>query len=115
MPIYEYRCEECQQTFEEWQQDFEEREVPCPICGSPGKRMISNTSFILKGSGWYVTDYAGGRTHGGGNGNGNGKGEAAKADAPKTDAAPKADTAAPACAKAAGAPAPQPPAAKAAE
>ena len=31
----------------------------CPSCGGPMKKMISNTSFVLKGSGWYVTDYAG--------------------------------------------------------
>lgn len=108
MPIYEYRCEECQQTFEEWQQDFEEREVRCPVCGNPAKRMISNTSFILKGSGWYATDYAGGHCCGSSGGNGSG-------DAAKSDGTPKADAAKAACAKPAGAPAPQPPAAKAAE
>lgn len=57
MPIYEYRCEECEQVFEEWQTNFEEREVPCPVCGGSSKRLISNTSFVLKGSGWYVTDF----------------------------------------------------------
>jgi putative FmdB family regulatory protein len=57
MPIYEYRCNECQQIFEEWQHDFQEREVPCPVCNSGAKRLISSTSFVLKGSGWYVTDY----------------------------------------------------------
>ncbi|WP_457571024.1 FmdB family zinc ribbon protein [Desulfovulcanus sp.] len=57
MPIYEYRCNECQQVFEEWQKDFEEREVPCPICGGSATRLISHSAFILKGSGWYVTDY----------------------------------------------------------
>ncbi len=31
----------------------------CPNCGGAMKKMISNTSFVLKGSGWYVTDYAG--------------------------------------------------------
>jgi putative FmdB family regulatory protein len=68
MPIYEYCCEDCQQVFEEWQRDFEEREVHCPVCGGNAKRLISNTSFILKGSGWYVTDYK----HGASSGNGNG-------------------------------------------
>ncbi|MBT8763316.1 zinc ribbon domain-containing protein [Desulfohalobiaceae bacterium Ax17] len=57
MPIYEYRCNECQQVFEEWQKDFEERDVPCPICGGSATRLISHSAFILKGSGWYVTDY----------------------------------------------------------
>lgn len=59
MPIYEYSCQECKQTFEEWQKGFEERELPCPVCGGKSTRLISNSSFILKGGGWYVTDYSG--------------------------------------------------------
>ncbi|MFO7816929.1 MAG: FmdB family zinc ribbon protein [Thermodesulfobacteriota bacterium] len=88
MPIYEYRCEECHQVFEEWQNDFEEREVPCPVCGGGSERMISHSAFILKGSGWYVTDYSRKGTAAGGNGNGNGNGkngqkkDAAAADSP---------------------------------
>ncbi len=65
MPIYEYRCKDCAHVFEEWQKDFEDRIETCPACGGQAPRIISNTSFILKGSGWYVTDYA--------RGNGNGK------------------------------------------
>lgn len=57
MPIYEYRCQDCEQIFEEWQKDFKEQDVPCPVCGARAERLISSTSFILKGSGWYVTDY----------------------------------------------------------
>lgn len=68
MPIYEYCCEDCQQVFEEWQKDFEERQMPCPVCGGNSKRLISNTSFILKGGGWYVTDYAQGTASANGNG-----------------------------------------------
>jgi putative FmdB family regulatory protein len=59
VPIYEYKCEKCGHVFEEWQSGFEERELPCPKCEAGSKRLISNTSFVLKGSGWYVTDYAG--------------------------------------------------------
>lgn len=57
MPIYEYRCTDCEQIFEEWQTDYKERELICPVCGSKARRLISNTSFVLKGSGWYTTDY----------------------------------------------------------
>ena len=72
MPIYEYSCEDCQHIFEEWQKDFTEKDMTCPICGGRAKRMISNTAFILKGSGWYVTDYARGDASSSGNGgNGN--------------------------------------------
>lgn len=66
MPIYEYQCTSCGHNFEEWQKNFEEKEVHCPKCGNSAKRLISNTSFILKGTGWYVTDY--GRPRNGSNG-----------------------------------------------
>ena len=59
MPIYEYRCKDCQQVFEEWCKHFENDAVErtCPVCKGPANRIISNTSFALKGGGWYVTDY----------------------------------------------------------
>lgn len=58
MPIYEYNCPKCQKVFEEWVHLSEAHAtVPCPVCGTPSKRVISETSFILKGGGWYVTDY----------------------------------------------------------
>ncbi|THB65234.1 MAG: zinc ribbon domain-containing protein [Desulfovibrio sp.] len=72
MPIYEYCCPECNQVFEEWQSNFEEHEVDCPMCKTPSKRIMSNTSFILKGSGWYVTDYAAKNPSAGNNGGTNG-------------------------------------------
>ena len=72
MPIYEYRCQDCQQIFEEWQKHFEDVQANCPVCGGYAKRLISNTSFILKGSGWYVTDYARGKSNSASNVNGNG-------------------------------------------
>lgn len=62
MPIYEYRCRDCEQIFEEWQRNHEDVEAPCPVCGGEAQRIISNTSFVLKGTGWYVTDYANGRS-----------------------------------------------------
>lgn len=80
MPIYEYRCEDCEQIFEEWQKDFEERQVPCPVCGNPSRRIMSNTTFVLKGTGWYVTDYAKKGASAPSNGNGNGNGSAAKSE-----------------------------------
>ena len=59
MPIYEYRCEECHQVFEEWCKHVEDddRSRCCPICKGRAKRLISNTSFALKGGGWYATEY----------------------------------------------------------
>ena len=57
MPIYEYRCERCG-VFEEIQRITDQPLERCPQCGRKVRRLISSTSFHLKGSGWYVTDYA---------------------------------------------------------
>ena len=57
MPIYEYTCEDCHQIFEEWQKDFQDRAKTCPVCGGAAHRLISSTSFVLKGGGWYASGY----------------------------------------------------------
>ena len=58
MPIYEYKCPACQKVFEEWVHLSEMHDaVPCPDCGQASPRIMSETSFVLKGDGWYVTDY----------------------------------------------------------
>ncbi|SHN50722.1 FmdB family zinc ribbon protein [Desulfovibrio litoralis] len=58
MPIYEYHCEDCQQLFEHWQTSHTPQEtIDCPICKGKGHKIISNTSFVLKGGGWYATEY----------------------------------------------------------
>ena len=57
MPIYEYRCSKCGE-FEATQKIKDKLLSRCPTCKGKVKRLISNTSFQLKGSGWYVTDYA---------------------------------------------------------
>jgi putative FmdB family regulatory protein len=57
MPIYEYRCEKCGE-FEHTQRITDPALQRCPTCKRKVRRLISNTSFQLKGSGWYVTDYA---------------------------------------------------------
>lgn len=58
MPIYEYKCLDCGKQFELMQKFTEESPEVCPDCGGHIRKLISNTSFILKGTGWYVTDYA---------------------------------------------------------
>jgi putative FmdB family regulatory protein len=58
MPIYEYRCTECQQIFEDWcKQANDSTEHSCPTCKGQAHRIMSNTSFALKGGGWYATEY----------------------------------------------------------
>ncbi len=57
MPIYEYKCAKCGVV--EVMQGIKEAPLKkCPNCKSKVERMISSTSFVLKGSGWYATDYA---------------------------------------------------------
>lgn len=57
MPIYEYRCNKCGKEFEEWQKFSDPPVESCPECGGKSSRLISHSSFVLKGTGWYVTDY----------------------------------------------------------
>ncbi len=57
MPVYEYRCEKCG-DFEITQKITDKPLAKCPTCKSKVKKLISHTSFQLKGTGWYVTDYA---------------------------------------------------------
>lgn len=60
MPIYEYACASCGHELEIWQKITEKPARTCPNCGARKlERQISHTSFQLKGTGWYVTDYAG--------------------------------------------------------
>lgn len=57
MPIYEYKCRQCGE-FEVTQRITDKPLSRCPTCKGKVKKLISNTSFQLKGTGWYVTDYA---------------------------------------------------------
>ena len=57
MPIYEYKCNKCG-VFEAIQGIKEPSLKKCPTCKSKVERQMSRGSFILKGSGWYATDYA---------------------------------------------------------
>lgn len=58
MPIYEYLCDNCDHHFEMLQKVNDEPTAQCPNCEqSQVKRLVSATSFRLKGSGWYETDF----------------------------------------------------------
>ena len=59
MPIYEYGCDRCGHEFEAEQRITEAPLKSCPDCRSRKvRRLISRTSFVLKGSGWYSDLYA---------------------------------------------------------
>ena len=61
MPIYEYTCKSCGVKFECLQKISEPPIAPCPECGDTADRLISQTSFALKGEGWYKDGYAKGK------------------------------------------------------
>lgn len=57
MPIYEYRCERCNHTFETIQKWNDEPVKACPRCQGPVQKVLSPPGLLFKGTGWYVTDY----------------------------------------------------------
>jgi putative FmdB family regulatory protein len=59
MPLYEYRCLKCGHQFEKIQSFSAPEEKECPVCQGPVERLISAPAVQFKGTGWYVTDYAG--------------------------------------------------------
>ena len=58
MPIYEYRCDDCEQVFEAIQRIGDEPLDACRHCGGAARRIVSSPAIQFLGSGWYVTDYA---------------------------------------------------------
>jgi len=57
VPTYEYQCEKCHRVFEVRQRITAPALSTCDVCGGHVKRLLSAAPFILKGAGWYVTDY----------------------------------------------------------
>jgi putative FmdB family regulatory protein len=57
VPTYEYECPRCPRIFEVRQRISEPPLTTCDRCGGPIHRLLSAAPFILKGGGWYVTDY----------------------------------------------------------
>ena len=58
MPIYEYRCTECEHRLEKLQRMADDPLLDCPSCEKPSlKKLVSAAAFKLKGSGWYETDF----------------------------------------------------------
>ncbi len=93
MPLYEYKCQSCGETFEVIQKFSDTALQVHEKCGGPVERLISTSALQFKGSGWYVTDYA--------KGNGNnqppkdGKKEGKSESSTSSDSSAKTETKAP--------------------
>jgi putative FmdB family regulatory protein len=59
LPLYEYKCVKCGHRFEKIESVTASETKKCPKCGARAQRMASAPAIQFKGSGWYVTDYAG--------------------------------------------------------
>ncbi len=57
MPIYEYECTQCGEIKEAVQSIMDKPLTKCSACSGKLNKLISQSTFHLKGSGWYVTDY----------------------------------------------------------
>ena len=94
MPLYEYKCGRCGHVLEKLQSS-PDAPAPeqCPGCQAVGelRRLVSNTSFQLKGSGWYVTDYASGSRSGSSSGSSVSSGEGESSPSPSSSSAPSGD------------------------
>jgi putative FmdB family regulatory protein len=87
LPIYEYKCEGCGETFEVIQKFADEPVTVHEKCGGHVHKLMSAPSFQFKGSGWYVTDYAkgSGSAPAKGESDKGDKGESSKSESDKKD------------------------------
>ena len=58
MPVYEYECQSCNEVIEIWQSLSEDPASTCPSCKGELKKIISKSSFQLKGGGWFADGYS---------------------------------------------------------
>lgn len=90
MPVYEYICKACDHEFEREQRISDKPVKKCPSCGAlKAKRLISRTSFVLKGGGWYSDLYASPSSSGKDDGKKDGGGDGAAAASDKSDSGSK--------------------------
>jgi putative FmdB family regulatory protein len=89
MPVYEYICKGCDHEFEREQRITDGPIKKCPHCGAmKAKRLISRTSFVLKGGGWYSDLYSSNRSD-------SKKSESGSESSPKSDSADSSSTSEP--------------------
>ncbi|MGH9688620.1 MAG: FmdB family zinc ribbon protein [Candidatus Acidiferrales bacterium] len=67
MPLYEYKCVKCGHRFEKIESFDAPETKKCPKCGAKAERQMGAPAIQFKGTGWYVTDYAGKKSGGSSN------------------------------------------------
>jgi putative FmdB family regulatory protein len=80
MPRYDYRCPECETTFEVVRPSTERDAPGCPECGAETRRVFTPVGVVFKGSGFHATDYPSETSSNG-----------AAAEAKSSDASPKSE------------------------
>lgn len=56
MPLYTYRCNQCDHEFQVRQRMVDDPLTECPVCNGTVRRVVSSVGVVFKGSGFYVTD-----------------------------------------------------------
>ena len=93
MPLYDYRCDKCGETFEVLQKFSDEPLKVHEGCGGQVERLISAPALQFKGTGWYVTDYAkGGKSPSTVSGNGSSETKKTETKTESKPAATKSDS-----------------------
>jgi putative FmdB family regulatory protein len=93
MPLYEYKCRDCQSHFEFMQKVSDPPKKKCPKCGGPLEKILTAPALQFKGQGWYITDYS--RKSGVGEAKATGSSEAkpeSKSESKKDSSPQKKDT-----------------------
>lgn len=75
MPLYEYKCVKCGHRFEKIESVSASETKKCPKCAGKAERQLAAPAIQFKGTGWYVTDYAGKKPSASGEKSGDGAGE----------------------------------------
>ena len=89
MPIYEYECTKCGRIVEAWQGFSDAPLKTCKHCSGRLHKLMSQSTFHLKGTGWYVTDYANKSTSASSTSRGKGEKSGGNGKKPETESASK--------------------------
>lgn len=88
MPLYEYKCIKCGNRFEKIESVSASEVKKCPRCGGKAERLLNAPAIQFKGTGWYVTDYAGKNSDATGRESGDAKESTAKASEKSAEKSP---------------------------